>query len=260
MGTALFSRVSIRLAAHFGLSFQTVVGMAHGVDRSANIVVFAHSLLDMDLSQYDYRGIHLVRDPRDIWVSGYHYHRRTSEPWCINSDLDQTPPIGFPRVDYSQQHRPEAWKRAYLDGLNGRSYQQNLLNLDQRSGLKFELERYTAWTLEAIAAWEKRPDRILEFKLEAFADNFDGAMTTALSHLGFSGAALSQALALAANEDVARMDDTTIANHPHIMSRQLSKWRTLLHPDDVRDFEARHGDLIDRLGYERSVGQTTSVQ
>lgn len=254
VGTVLFSNVAAKLAACFGLTVRVTLGNVRDIDRAADIVVFPHSLLDLDLDDYDYRGVHLVRDPRDVWVSGYLYHRRCTEQWCINGNLDPSPPIDFPRVPFSQRHRPETWKRAYLEGLGGRSYQQNLRELDPRAGMRFELERYTAWTLEAMAAWIPRPGPILELKLEAFARDFDAAMTAALAHVGFAGAALPRALALAATEDVARMDDQAVADNPHIHSRQLSKWRDVLTAEEIADFEARYGALITRLGYRLGAG------
>ncbi|MEP7183100.1 MAG: hypothetical protein ABI886_13030 [Betaproteobacteria bacterium] len=254
VGTNLFSNVAAKLAAQFGLTVKSTLGLVRAIDRSVDIAIFPHSLLDLDLDDYDYRGIRVVRDPRDIWVSGYLYHQRCTEKWCVNADLDATPPIDFPRVPVSQRHRPEPWKRAYLAGLGGRSYQQNLVELDRPSGLRFELDRYTAWTLEAIAAWVPRPDRILDLQLEAFARDFDGTMTAALSHLGFAEATLPQALAIAATEDVARMDDRRVAGNPYIHSRKLSKWADVLTADDLRDFEARHGESITRLGYRLGAG------
>jgi len=92
----------------------------------------------------------MVRDPRDIWVSSYLYHLRTREAWCTNTTFDASPPIVYPRVDYSFQHRSEEWKRAWLDRLGGRSYQDNLRGLDRDRGLAFELNGYTDRTLTAM--------------------------------------------------------------------------------------------------------------
>ena len=249
VGTVLFLKVMDKLAKRFGLVARPAVGMVGAIDRSADVVVFPHSQLDLDLADYDYRGVHLVRDPRDVWVSGYLYHARCAEPWCVNTDFNPAAPIGFPRVPYSQQHRSEAWKRDYLAGLNGRSYQQNLRALDRDAGMRFELERYTAWTLEAMSAWRPHPDRILELPFESFARDFDGTMKSTLSWLGFPAPLLPEALAIAATEDIARMDDRTVAGNPHIHSRKLSKWAEFLTAAEQRDFETRHGELITRLGY-----------
>jgi hypothetical protein len=59
----------------------------------------------MDLAPLaPYRGIHVMRDPRDMIVSGYHYHKWTNETWA---------------------RRPDD---------NGRSYQQKLQEADTRTG------------------------------------------------------------------------------------------------------------------------------
>jgi hypothetical protein len=252
VGTVLFANVLFKLARHFGMVGITQLGRITEIDRSIDIVIFAHSILDLDLDAYDYRGVHIVRDPRDVWVSSYLYHRRCPEPWCTNTDTDPSPPIVFPRVPASQEHRPEAWKRAYLAALGARSYQQNLNALPRADGLRFELERYTSWTLEAMANWVPRPGRILEMPLEDFAGNYDVTMTRALVHLGFPQAVLPTALAIAATEDVGRMSNQDLAANPHIYSRKLSKWPDFLDAVQVREFEARYGDLIARLGYRRA--------
>jgi hypothetical protein len=150
------------------------------------------------------------------------------------------------------EHRAEAWKRDYLAGLDGRSYQQNLLDLPRAEGMRFELERYTAWTLEAMADWVPRPGRIVELPLEDFARNYDAAMARALAQLGFPQAVLPAALSVAATEDIGRMSNDELAANSHIHSRKLSKWPDFLDADQVAAFESRYGELIERLGYRRS--------
>ncbi len=249
VGTVLFLKVMSAIAQRLGLRLRAVYGLAGPVDRDADIIVFAHSLIAFDLDDYDYRGVHLIRDPRDVWVSGYIYHRRCVEKWCTNANLEPLHPIRFPQVPLSVQHRPEAWKASYLAGLNGRSYQQNLVALDRPEGLRFELDRYASWTIEAMTEWQPRPDAILEMPMETLSEDFDTAMHRILSHLGLDEAQLPLAMALAATEDVARMDDRRVEANPHIHSRKLSKWREFLTEDDLRLFDERHGGAIVQLGY-----------
>lgn len=250
-GTSLFHHVMNKLGAAFGLRVVTQYGLIRLIDPTADIVLIAHSLIEA-LPGRPFRAIRLVRDPRDIWVSGYLYHRNTNEGWCTNTNFDATPPITYPRVDFSFQYRSEVWKRDYLAGLDGKSYQQNLLERDRAAGLAFELARYTAQTLEAMRAWHWSSPAILDVKLEAIAADYDGVMRTILRHLGFAEAGLETAVAIAATEDVRRMDDAAIAARPQIQSRSLSKWRSLLSSDQVAAFEHRYGDLIVALGYDRA--------
>jgi hypothetical protein len=247
-GTTLFDRVMRSVAERFGLSIRVQYGMAHDIDRATDIVLLPHSLLGLGLAR-DYRAVRIIRDPRDIWVSGYLYHRHTAEAWCTNTNFDPRPPITYPRVDFSMQHRPERWKRTWLSRLKGKSYQQNLLDRDQTEGLAFELDGYTGCTLAAMQTWRPLPG-VLDVKLEDIARDFEGTMHSVFSHLGFSMVEIETAVQLAATEDINRMDDAALKANMHIHSRTLSKWRMMLSETQVRDFERRYGGLILGLGYE----------
>ncbi len=251
VGTRLFGRVMALAAPLLGWQRQAVRGLVRAVKPEADLVVFAHSLVGFDLAALPHRGIRVLRDPRDIWLSGYLYHRRCSEAWCVQVPGEPPSPIRFPHVPYSRQHMPEAWKRAYLAGLEGRSYQQNLLDRDRAAGLAFEETRYAAWTLEALADWPQDPDT-LDIRMEEVAADFDGTMARVFRHLGCDAREVALAVEAARAEDIARMTDAALAEKPHIHARELSKWRAMLTPEEVDRFEARHGALIRRLGYALS--------
>lgn len=248
IGTVLSRQIFGNFARVFGLKFASVYGLAASVDPAADIVVFGHSQIGFDLDRLDYRGLHFRRDPRDVWVSGYLYHQRCKEAWCLNTNLAPTPPIRAPQVPFSVQHRPDAWKTAYLQGLGGRSYQENLRRLPRPEGLRFELDRYAGWTIEAMADWQSR-SAIHEMKLEDLSTDYDGTMLAAFRHLGFAGRALDIAMQIAAREDIGRMSDADIEKKQHIHSRQMSKWRTFLEADDLPLFNERYADVPGRLGY-----------
>lgn len=248
-GTSLFAYVMGKVAEAFGLSIAVRFGQVWSIDPQIDIVSFPHSLIGFTFAR-PYRAIRVVRDPRDIWVSGYLYHRHCEEGWCVNADLDPTPPIRYPRVDFAFQHRPERWKRRYLASLDGKSYRQNLLDRDQAAGLTFELEHYTAATLDAMRSWQLTGPAVMTVRLEDLMADYDAGMLAVFRHLGFDEAACARAVQLARSEDVARMDDATLAARPRIHTRTLSKWRTTLSPAQVAGFEARHGDLVTALGYQ----------
>jgi hypothetical protein len=178
------------------------------------------------------------------------YHLRTREEWCTNTDFDLSPPIGYPRVDYSLQHRPEAWKRRWLERLGGKSYQANLLERSRDDGLAFELDGYTGCTLEVMRDWWLTVAEVMDIKLEDIMRDYDGRMRIIFQHLGFSDTQCELALELAAEQDVRRMSDAAVESSEFIYSRQISKWADMLLPAQVDEFERRHGDLIRRLGYD----------
>jgi len=64
--TVLYANVLFKLARHFGMVSVVQLGKITSIDRSIDTVIFAHSILDLDLDAYGYRGIHSVCDPRDF--------------------------------------------------------------------------------------------------------------------------------------------------------------------------------------------------
>jgi hypothetical protein len=250
-GTSLLLHVMTKVCDRLGLTLANRFGRVDELSAAPDVVLLPHSVLRAPLDR-PYRAIRMIRDPRDIWVSGYLYHRHSEEEWCVSTDFDPTPPISWPRVDHCFAHWPEAWKRGYLERLNGRSYQRNLLERSTADGLDFELEGYTGCTLAAMREWTLNGADALDVKLEDVSADFDGAMRRIFDHFGFDAEQSRAALEVARSEDVNRMDAADIASRPQIHSREISKWRSMLSPDQVARFEAAHGDLIRDLGYDLS--------
>ncbi len=248
VGTVLFTKIVQNIAPLFGWTVQSLPGLVGHVDRSKRVVLFIHSIVDFELSSYPHKGIRLIRDPRDVWLSGYLYHRHCSEGWCINENFDVKTPILFPQVPHSQQHRPEEWKQSYIAGLGGMSYQKNLLSRDEDAGLSFEMERYADWTISAMMSWKADPNTI-DLKIEDFMADFDGALTRVLRHLGMKEEDIPKALSVAAAEDIRRMSDAQLAGNNHIYSRSISKWQSMLTPRQIRKCELKYGSVIEQLGY-----------
>jgi len=252
-GTSLFLHVMTKICQRLGLVLVNHYGLVERLDPLPDVVLLPHSLLRGGLDR-PYRAIRLIRDPRDMWVSGYLYHRHCNEGWCRNTDMDPTPPIGWPRVALSFAHLSEESKRRYLDFLNGKSYHQNLLDRSMADGLDFELDGYTGYTLATMREWTRNGADALHVKLEDVMADFDGAMQQIFDHFGFTAEQSQAALEVARSEDINRMDDVAIATRPQIHSRTISKWRNVLSAAQVARFEELYGDLIRELGYEPAGG------
>lgn len=253
-GTTLFHVILRKIAERLNLRMAALFGMVDAIDPDLDMVLIGHALLRSHPAR-PFRAVRVVRDPRDIWVSSYLYHRRTTEAWCTNMDFNPTPPITYPRVDFSFQHRSEQWKRGWLRRLDGRSYQQNLLDRDPAAGLDFELAGYTDCTLEAMRGWRFSGPAVMDVRLEDIMREFDASMARIFRHLGFTAPNLAMILEIAATEDINRMNDAELSGNTHIHSRAISKWRELLSSAQIAAFEQRHGELIDCLGYQRGIGQ-----
>jgi hypothetical protein len=246
-GTVLFRNLFHEVARTFGWSWSEHFRWCDD-PPGTDVTFFGTSLAGPRVMAQEFRGVHVVRDPRNVLLSGYGYHRRCRERWCINTDFDPSTPIRFPRVPYSQEHRPEEWKRAYLDGLAGRSYQQHLLDCDVDRGLIFEMEHYAAWTTEQMLAWNYHDPRVLEVKLEDVTSGFDEAMHDIFGHLLLTSSQVARAQRIAQRHDLSRMPREDVAALSHVSAHQTD-WREQLQPLHEAEYRARFGEAHSKLGY-----------
>ncbi len=95
------------------------------------------------------RGVHLIRDPRDILVSAYFSHRNS--------------------------HPTEGWPELV-------EHRKCLRAVSQEDGLLLEMD-FSAPDLEDMATWHYQDERVLELKFEQLISDPFQSMLTAFSHL-----------------------------------------------------------------------------
>lgn len=244
------TKVFRQICKHNNWRFRILYGKQTVIPKRADVLLFAHSLVDFRKLETPFLGLHIIRDPRDVIVSGYLYHKRTSEKWCVNTDFTLNPPIRHPQVPYPRQHLAEDWKRTYLASLGGKSYQANLLNLSQHDGLLFEMKYYGSWTTENMLAWDYQQTNMLEMKFEDLMGNFDGSFEQIFEHFRFSAEEIETNLRIASGHDLGRKSAEEIAQMAHVSTRKTSKWRDYFEPIHKDTFIDLFGDALITLGYE----------
>lgn len=249
VGTVLFSKVFRDICKRFGWQFAVLHGYQESIDTDLDVAIMSHSLVNFDNLPEKYLGVHLIRDPRDIVVSGYLYHCRTDEPWCINTDFAESECLMFPQVPYSQQHKTEQWKREYLRSLNGRSYQQRISALDQEAGLNFEMEHYAGWTIKDMQSWSTN-EQMLEMKFETVMSNFDKSFQQIFDHLRLTEANHKTAKRLAEKHDLSRKSDSQLEKMKHVSARSSSKWEEYFSDNNKQLFKDKFGSVLSQLEYE----------
>jgi hypothetical protein len=190
--------------------------------------------IDLDALGPDYRISRFVRDPRDLIVSGYHYHRRGAEPWCLEVDPD-----------------PEKWlvtsNRPVPSALRpGESVSSCLQRLDQEEGLLAEME-LRARHFESMRQWPQDDERIRVWHYENIVGNEREAMSEVAAHYG-----LPWLLRMKVARNAVRFDAShaMAAKHAHVRDPASGQWRSLFTPRVEAEFNDRYRDLLERYGYD----------
>lgn len=170
-----------------------------------------------------YRGVHVMRDPRDMIVSSYHYHKWTHEAWA---------------------HRPDK---------NGLSYQQKLNKADTRKGLFMEIDHFIFSYRKLLAEWDMNNPAMLEVSYESLMGPKRPAIyAQVFEHLGFDGRALALGLDLMilfeAKSRTGAKDDAVAANS-HIRSGKSGQWQDELQDDHIAYIEHELGPVLRKFGY-----------
>ena len=224
MGTVWLMRVLERVAEHFGLTLQKSNSRSDQLDLQTDILFLNHSHLPLDtLGQFV--GSHMIRDPRDVIVSGYFYHLWTEESWV---------------------HAPDA-------RYNGQSYQQHLQSLDQHAGLLAEIERYAKYISDwCMLDWNYSDERFFEIRYEALVADESAVFQQLFSHYGFHDQAISVCLELAATQSFERVTKRKagkVLPNSHLRSGKPGQWREVLAEDHVSAIERSMKPLLVHLGY-----------
>jgi len=171
------------------------------------------------------RIFHLIRDPRDVVISGMHYHRSSDEPWLHVS-------------------HPE-W--------GGSTYQEKLNTLDcERSRLLFEMNHSAKATIDSMLAWDYRRPNSFECKYEDLIGDFDSALFTQVArHLGFSEDELPICRDAFWKNSIFGQKSSLVGKRLHVRSGGGQQWKGVFDRALARAFVARFGDGLIRLGYER---------
>lgn len=182
-----------------------------------------HSLMDLEQLK-PYRGVHVMRDPRDMIVSGYHYHKWTHETWARRPDED------------------------------GRSYQQKLREASTRTGLFMEIDHFIYFYREGLEAWDLDDPDILEVPYEdLMGKERDQLYHDIFEHFNLPDDQTDIGVELMrlfeAKRRTGRTKDASSAKNQHIRSGRKEQWREELSPEHLEYLEVQLGPVLRKFGY-----------
>jgi hypothetical protein len=226
VGTVWFKQVLSSVFLHYGLRFGVVAEWGEEPASRWDGVFYdhAHHFARSHVDGRPFRGTHMVRDPRDVAVSAFHYHLWSSEPW-----------LHEPRSEFG-----------------GKTYQGYLKSLPPDEGLAAEIRRSAETSIKEMADWDYAQPEFLELHYEDVFGNERAIFRRVFDHYGFTSDAAewasrrADAFSFNNRADQAKRAD----GKSHLRSGTPGGWREAFGPEHVRLFDEVAGTALTKLGYE----------
>lgn len=221
-GTLWLKKIFSAVCTHLSLV------MHHGergfLSRGFDVLFDDHSTFKFPAFLGRYRGLHLIRDPRDVIISGAFYHERcTSEPWLLERTTR----------------------------LRGRSYQQALTDLPSlEEKLRFEMRHCSGQTIRDMLAWNYANQRFYEAKYEDLIEDVElRRFREIFAFLRFPESEMEELLRIAYDNSL--FSGKLSASTEHIRSGRPRQWHSYFTKSLHHEFLDLFGDALVRLGYEQ---------
>jgi len=172
-----------------------------------------------------------IRDPRDLVVSGYFYHRRGAESWVTMASPTEADWY------FANGCVPEGLRTT------GLSFAQYLESIPEEDGLLAELE-FRARHLESMTRWPAEHPDIVTYRYEDILGNEAAVFGELFDFYGLRplerrlGCWFAKRYALRRR----RAD-------PHVRDPSAGQWRKHFTPRVKQAFDARFAELPELLGY-----------
>ena len=190
--------------------------------------------IETDRLSEDFRITRFIRDPRDLIISGYFYHKRGAEPWfrMKNPTNKYWNPING-NVPKGMLDKPEY------------SYADYLSSLNLEEGLLAEIE-FRKFHLESMRMW-KVDNRIKLFKYEDILSNEEEVFGQIADHLELSSGEKSKVLKQARKFSLKNQ-----SKNKHVRNPKANQWKEHFTDKVSGEFNRTYGDILDLYGYSFS--------
>lgn len=241
VGTTWFGKILSAISEEFGIP---IIRQDQSKICNEPAIFFQnHSKVDLSVLA-NYRGAHIIRDPRDVVLSGYYYHLWTKEEWAVT-------PIKNLRGNID-----ELWPLLPVKKIKDMSYQQYLNSLSREEGIIAEMNRAYNTDLRDIAQWDYTNKNFFEFKYETIIENEEEIFRLLFLHYGFNDDAIEKSVEIATRFSFNKRSGRSIGevnNKSHLRSGKLQQWKEEFNADHKKYFKKLHGEDLVKLGYEQDM-------
>lgn len=219
-GTAWIGGIFQKIAKELALVF--IKEKPANGDEKWDILHNNHSRFNFEyFKKLDYRGFHIIRDPRDIAISGAFYHCKSSEEWL------------------------HVKKPAF----GGLTYQEKINSYDDFSDkLLFEMEHTALNTIAEIKAWDYTNPNFINVKYEdLIVDNQLFLFHKIYDFLQFSGHNIPKCLQISYDNS---LFSGNLKKDTHRRSGKSQQWKKYFKTVHHQKFLELYGNVLVELDYE----------
>lgn len=219
-GSTWFRNVLSDFADYYGLSYRNYKQL--GRNRYTDICMTNDSMNPATL--VNYVGTHMLRDPRDLTISGYHYHKWTSEEW-----------VHVPNSEYG-----------------GKTRQEYLNSVSMEEALFAEIKGLGK-TISRMAEWDYNNPNVLEFKYEEIIDYQEEVFRRIFIKYGLTDDAIEVAMNFVERHSFKKKAGRNlgeITEKSHLRSGRSGEWQKFYNSEHKAFFKELYGDVLVKIGYE----------
>jgi hypothetical protein len=218
-GTVWLKKLFAKACDEFDLRFYASYKPTCPADTQ--VFLQSHSQFEVGDLQQGYRGMHIIRDPRDRMVSGCFYHQKSSEQWLHVA-------------------KPE---------FGGLTYHEKINSYDSFADkLLFEMENSGAVGLREMLEWNYDDPNFIEVKYEQLIVDKDLTLFHKIfSFLGIPGANIPDFLRIAYENS---LFSGQVRKSAHIRSGTSSQWMQHFLPIHKERFLQLFPNALIKLQYE----------
>lgn len=228
---ATFNKTSFSIKDKYK-HFESIEGLFYNTNHHYYLSSTNGFAINIDNLKQDFRITRFIRDPRDLIISGYFYHKRGAEPWfrfknptnqywsAINGNIPEKIPVDI-------------------------SYSEYLNTLPIKEGLKAEID-FRKYHFESMRQWQE-DDRIKLFKYEDIINNQIGTFEDIANHLEIKGLNKSKFLFFAKRYALRKN-----SKNKHVRNPNPNQWKDYFDTDLNNYFIKNYGDILERYDYDKA--------
>jgi hypothetical protein len=255
-GTVLMKNIHKMISTNLNLKFQDC--KQKDLDKTTQVWLQHHSLVDFNLIKQPYLMSHMVRDFREIIISGFAYHKKCNELHVIHP--------GF----IKRRKNKILNKIKSIEELNfllesewsNMSYQEILNNIDEQTGITFEMCIKAVKINNVMSNWNYNRPNCLELKFEDFMNDFDIQLRKLFRFYEIDTDKHEELIYHANKVNPINWNQEKVDNHKHVNVQSIiekngkkvfrtDKWKDYFTDRHKQLFKERYNDLLIKLGYEK---------